>query len=171
MQENHYSSPAKTAITGGSHGGMLVGAASIQYPELYQAAIPQAGVYDMLRFENFTAGGYLGNNFEFGTTKDSLQFLNLLSYSPLHNIKKGIKYPNMLVITGDNDDRVPPLHSYKFMATLQAKGDPSSLYLLKVKKGAGHGGALTFEDYFSDIALRYSFLLKELDLRLEDRIH
>jgi prolyl oligopeptidase len=171
LQNNDYTNPLKTAIAGGSHGGMLVGAALTQRPELYKAAIPSAGVYDMLRFEKFTVGHVATNFFEFGSVADSLDFHNLLSYSPLHNVRQGVKYPSILVVTGNNDDRVPPLHSYKFLAMLQEKGDHSSPYILKIKQGTGHQGALTVEDYLNGISYRYNFLFNELKIKLKDRVN
>ena len=92
-------------------------------------------------------------------------FDNMLSYSPLHNIKKGVKYPNVLLITGDKDDRVPPHHSYKFLATLQEEGDPKSLYQQYVVQGSGHGGALTSLIYTEKLLFEYYFLFNELGLK------
>lgn len=171
LQNNQYTNPDKTAISGGSHGGMLVAAALTQRPDLYKVAIPQAGVYDMLRAEQFTVGHVATNYFEYGSVTDSLDFNNLYSYSPIHNVQKGVKYPSILVITGDNDDRVPPLHSYKFVATLQEKGSDESAYILKVNKGTGHQSALTIEDYLNDISYRYNFLFNELKVKLRDRVN
>ena len=160
-----YTNAEKLAINGGSHGGLLVGAAITQRPELFKAAIAEAGAFDMLRFEKFTAGSVNTNINEFGTTSNSTDFLNLKSYSPLHNIKKGTKYPNVLLTTGDHDDRVPPHHSYKFLATLQENGNPKSLYQLYIVPGAGHGGALTGKDAVDKLIFKYYFLFDQLGLR------
>ena len=160
--DQNYTSSEKLGANGGSHGGLLVAAAAIQRPELFKAIIAEAGPYDMLRFENFTIGSINISTKEFGTTSDSSDFKNLRSYSPLHNIKEGVKYPNILLMTGDSDDRVPPHHTYKFLATLQAKGSPESLYIMYLIPGAGHGGALTFNDWFDKVLYKYAFLYDQL---------
>lgn len=166
INEN-YTNSEKLAINGGSHGGLLVGAAIIQRPELFKVAIAEAGAFDMLRFENYTVGSATKNVNEFGTTKDSADFFNLASYSPIHNISKGIKYPNVLLITGDHDDRVPPFHSYKFLAAIQENGNPESLYHLYLIPGAGHGGALTAKDWADKLLYKYYFLFDQLDLKFD----
>jgi len=160
-----YTNPDKLAVAGGSHGGLLVGAAITQQPELFKAAIIEAGVLDLLRFEKFTIGSSVTSVNEFGTTTSSEDFINMVSYSPLHNIKKGVSYPSVLLFTGDNDDRVPPFHTYKFLATLQEKGDPKSLYLLYLVNGAAHGGAFTSDDFYDKLLFKYYFLFDQLDLR------
>jgi len=87
------------------------------------------------------------------------------SYSPLHNVKKGVKYPNILIITGDSDDRVPPFHSYKFLASLQEKADQTSLFELYLIPGAGHGGALTSRDWADKLLFKYDFMFNQLELK------
>ncbi len=160
-----YTSPSKLAISGGSHGGLMVGATITQRPELFKAAIAEAGIFDMLRFENFTVGSTLTNLSEFGSVSDYNEFVNLYSYSPLHKIKEGVEYPNLLLITGDSDDRVPPLHSYKFLATLQERGNPKSLYHLYLIPGAGHSGALTPTTWVDITLYKYYFLFSQLGLK------
>jgi len=160
-----YTNAEKLAINGGSHGGLLVGAAITQRPELFKTAIIEAGALDMLRLEHYTAGAVSTNLHEFGSVTDSLDFINLKSYSPLHNIKKGIRYPNVLLITGDHDDRVPPFHSYKFLATLQENGDPKSLYQMYLRSGAGHSNAQTQKDFENTLLFKSYFLFDELGLR------
>src|SRR6185295_10066897 len=113
-----YTSRQKLAIEGYSNGGLLVGACLTQRPDLYGAALPGVGVLDMLRFHKFTIGWAWVS--EYGSSDDPEQFSNLLSYSPLHRIRPGAKYPPTLVTTPDHDDRVVPAHSFKFAATLQA---------------------------------------------------
>jgi prolyl oligopeptidase len=159
-----YTNPEKLAIRGGSHGGLLVGVAITQRPELFKAAIAEAGVFDMLRFGKYTIGSS-GTSFnEFGDIRDSIDFCNMKSYSPLHHITKGTEYPNVLLITGDSDDRVPPFHSFKFLATLQEYGSPKSLYQLYLIPGAGHSSALTNEDWLNKLLFEYYFLFDELKL-------
>lgn len=160
-----YTNAEKLAINGGSHGGLVVGATITQRPELFKAAIAEAGVFDMLRFENYTVGSVNTNLNEFGSVSDSLDFVNLKSYSPLQNIEKSVRYPNVLLITGDKDDRVPPFHSYKFLAALQENGDPKSLYQLYLISDAGHRGALTGYDWEDVMLFKYYFLFDELGLR------
>lgn len=118
----------------------------------------------MLRFNKYTVGGVNTNLMEFGTPENEGDYQNLNSYSPLHNIQENVKYPNLLLLTGDSDDRVPPFHSYKFLASLQEKADNSSLYLLFVTKGAGHGGALTQTDFEELLLFKYYFLFDNLKI-------
>lgn len=162
---NQYTNPNKLMASGGSHGALLVSAAAIQRPELFKAIIVEAGPYDMLRFHNFTVGSMNVNENEFGNPAFEEDYRNLKSYSPLHNIQKGQKYPNVLLITGDTDDRVPPHHSYKFLARLQELGDPEALYQLYVTPGSGHGGALTPEDYVEKLLFESYFLFDQLEMR------
>ena len=165
ISEN-YTNSERLAINGASHGGLLVGAAITQRPELFKAAIAEAGVYDMLRFEKFTIGSANTNVNEFGTVTDSLDYANLKSYSPIHNMKVGTKYPNVLLIVGENDDRVPPFHSYKFLANLQEKGSDDSLYEIYTVKGTGHGGALNDHDFTQELTHKYSFLFSQLNVKI-----
>jgi prolyl oligopeptidase len=114
---NKYTQPAKLAIRGGSNGGLLVGAVLTQRPELFGAALPAVGVMDMLRFQHFSINWTLAA--EYGSSDKPEQFHYLRAYSPLHNLRQGTKYPPTLITAGDHDDRLPPLHSYKFAATMQ----------------------------------------------------
>ncbi|QDO93632.1 S9 family peptidase [Formosa sediminum] len=154
----NYTSPQHLGSNGGSHGGLLVSSAALQRPDLFNAVVAEAGPYDMLRFGKYTVGSVTTNIEEFGAVTDLNDFNNLISYSPLHNINAGVKYPNFLVMTGDSDDRVPPLHTYKFLATLQEKANPTSLYLMYVTPGKGHGSALTTNDWFDEVLYKYAFL-------------
>lgn len=157
-----YTNPEKLAIKGRSHGGMLVGAAVTQSPELFKVAIAEAGPFDMLRKGLFTSATRAINISEYGVVSNHLDFNHLKSYSPLHNIKPQENYPDVLLITGDHDDRVPPHHSYKFLATLQEKANPNSTYIMYVVPGSGHGGALNIEDSTDKILFEYYFLLDRL---------
>ncbi|MFD0975260.1 prolyl oligopeptidase family serine peptidase [Salinimicrobium gaetbulicola] len=163
--DNKYTNPGKLVITGGSHGAMLVSAASTQRPELFKAVIAEAGPYDMLRFNKFTVGAVNTNLREFGDPTIREDYNILKSYSPLHSLQKDKKYPNMLLITGDSDDRVPPHHSYKFLAQIQEFGDPAGLYHMYLTPGSGHGGALTPEDAVEKLLFEYYFLFDQLDIR------
>ena len=155
-----YTNPTKLAITGASHGGMLVAAAAIQRPELFQAVVPQVGVFDLMRLEKFTVGNI--NTYEFGTVTDSTEFVNMLSYSPLQNIQPDVDYPAMLIMTSDNDDRVPPFQSYKFTAALQNRKAQTNPILLRIEKNAGHYGSSTLLEDIDATADKYSFILSQL---------
>ncbi len=160
-----YTNPEKLAIKGGSHGGLLVGAAITQRPELFKAAVAEAGAFDMLRFDKYTVGTVAANIEEFGLLSNEEDYKNLKSYSPLHNTIAETKYPNVMLITGNTDDRVPPFHSYKFLATLQEYGDPTSLYQLYIVPGSGHGGALTGEDWVNKLLFENYFLFDQLGVK------
>ena len=136
---NKYTQPAKLAINGGSNGGLLVGAVVNQRPELFGAAVPQVGVMDMLRFHKFTIGWAWTS--DYGSSENADEFKALLAYSPLHTIKSGpgVRYPAILVTTGDHDDRVVPAHSFKYTATLQAAETGPAPKLIRIETQAGHG--------------------------------
>ncbi len=133
-----YTSSEKLAIMGRSNGGLLVGACMTQRPELYKVAFPGVGVMDMLRYHKFTIGW--GWAVEYGSSDSAAHFKNLLSYSPLHNIKERSDYPATLITTADHDDRVVPAHSFKFAATLQEKSKGANPVLIRIDTKAGHGG-------------------------------
>ncbi|MEJ6006161.1 prolyl oligopeptidase family serine peptidase [Paucibacter sp. AS339] len=134
---NKYTQPAKLAINGGSNGGLLVGAVVNQRPELFGAAVPQVGVMDMLRFQKFTIGWAWEP--DYGSSDKADEFKALLAYSPLHTIKSGVKYPAIMVTTGDHDDRVVPAHSFKYAAALQAADTGAAPKLIRIETQAGHG--------------------------------
>lgn len=138
LASSGWSRPGRTAINGGSNGGLLVGACLTQHPELFGAAIPEVGVLDMLRFHRFTIGWAWKS--DYGDPEDADDFKVLLSYSPLHNVRPGVNYPPTLVMTGDHDDRVVPGHSFKFAAALQAaQADSDAPILIRVETSTGHG--------------------------------
>lgn len=134
---NKYTTPAKLGINGGSNGGLLVGAVVNQRPELFGAAVPQVGVMDMLRFHKFTIGWAWVS--DYGSSDNAEEFNALFAYSPLHNIKSGVKYPPILVTTADHDDRVVPAHSFKYTAALQAADTGPAPKLIRIETSAGHG--------------------------------
>lgn len=133
-----YTSKNKLGISGGSNGGLLVGACMTQRPDLYKVAFPAVGVMDMLKFHKFTIGwGWVP---EYGSADQSAEMFNYLKgYSPYHNIKPGVKYPATLITTADHDDRVVPAHSFKFAARLQEYGKKDVPLLIRIEKNAGHG--------------------------------
>jgi prolyl oligopeptidase len=151
--ENNYTSSSFLAIRGGSNGGLLVGATMTQRPDLMQVALPAVGVLDMLRYHTFTAGA--GWAYDYGTAEQSKEmFTYLKKYSPVHNVKKGMKYPATLVTTGDHDDRVVPAHSFKFAAELQEKQTGDAPVLIRIETNAGHGAGTPVEktiEQYSDI--------------------
>lgn len=160
--EKGYTAPKKIAITGTSHGGLVMGAALTMRPDLFGSAAIDVGVLDMLRFENFTVGATNTNISEFGSVKKVEEFNNLLSYSPYHNVDDSISYPSTLIMTGKYDDRVPPLHSYKFTALLQNNPAQENPVLLWTQDETGHYGASNMEDKLIENAYKYGFLLDEL---------
>ena len=137
LASSGWSSRDRIAITGGSNGGLLVGACLTQHPELFGAVVGHVGVYDMLRFHKFTIGwAWTG---EVGNPDDPLEYQWLRAYSPLHNVRPGTHYPATLLLTGDHDDRVVPGHSFKFAAALQAAQVGEEPILIRVDTAAGHG--------------------------------
>lgn len=160
---NKIASPRRIAIHGGSNGGLLIGMAMVQRPELYSAVVPAAGLFDLANFHKFTSASYVGIR-EYGDPNDSLEFHNLIKLSPLHNIRNVIKYPPTLAITGSHDDRVVPSHSYRFIAALQnnvrALNYPPP-YMLHVKENTGHN-TMGFFQY----ALMYSFIYEQLNMKI-----
>ncbi len=153
-----YASKETLAINGGSNGGLLVGATLTQRPDLFAAAVPQVGVLDMMRYHKFTIGWAWA--VDYGTSEDSKEmFEYLLKYSPLHNVKKGVKYPATMVMTSDHDDRVVPAHSMKFAATLQANADPSSPIIIRIESKAGHGAGKPTAKIVEEAVDMYSFIL------------
>ncbi|MGC1730010.1 MAG: prolyl oligopeptidase family serine peptidase [Steroidobacteraceae bacterium] len=161
----HYTSSPKLAIYGRSNGGLLVGACLTQRPDLYGAAVPQVGVLDMLRFDKFGQGaGWEG---DYGSPDDPADFHALYAYSPVHNVHPGTRYPATLIITGDHDTRVMPMHSFKFAAALQAAQAGTAPVLLEVERDSGHGGAETVTHAIALNADIYAFLAQNLGLKAQ----
>jgi prolyl oligopeptidase len=159
-------SPSKLAINGGSNGGLLVGACMTQRPELFGACVPAVGVMDMLRFHKFTIGWAWVS--DYGSPDEPQQFKTLYAYSPLHNLKPGIKYPATLVTTADHDDRVVPGHSFKFIATLQAAQAGEAPVLIRIQTKAGHGFGKPTTILIEELADMFAFLIEVLSIR--DRV-
>jgi len=162
LVEEGYTVPEKLAIMGGSNGGLLVGAAMTQQPEQFGACIAAVGVMDMLRYQRFTAGHFWRG--EYGTVDDPEEFHNLLSYSPYHNLREDVRYPATLITTADTDDRVVPMHSFKFGAALQrAQGGPAPV-LLRIETRGGHGAGTPISKSIDLAADRFAFLWKYLQM-------
>lgn len=161
---NKVTSPAKLAIAGGSNGGLLVGAAMTQRPELFGAALPAVGVMDMLRFHKFTIGwAWTG---DYGSSDNPEEFKSILAYSPLHNLRQGTCYPPTLITTADHDDRVVPAHSYKFAAAAQAAQGSAAPVLIRIESKAGHGAGKPTTKQIAETADRWAFLAKSLDMKV-----
>ena len=156
---NKYTSSERLAVRGGSNGGLLVGAAITQRPELFAAAVPAVGVMDMLRFHKFTIGWAWVS--EYGSSDDKAQFEVLRKYSPLHNLKRG-KYPAVLITTADHDDRVVPAHSFKFAATLQQAQAAENPVLIRIETRAGHGAGTPTTKLIEAAADVFAFLAASL---------
>ncbi len=157
-----YTQPAKLAISGGSNGGLLVGAALNQRPDLFGAALPAVGVMDMLRFHKFTIGRAWTS--DYGSADNAEEFAAIYKYSPLHNIKKGSKYPAVMVTTADHDDRVVPAHSFKYAATLQEMQSGDAPVLIRIETKAGHGAGKPTAKVIEEQADIYGFLMKNLGM-------
>jgi prolyl oligopeptidase len=158
---NKYTSREKLAILGGSNGGLLIGAVINQRPELFRAAVALAGVMDMLRFQKFTIGWAWVS--DYGSSDNAEEFKALYAYSPLHNIRAGVKYPATLITTADHDDRVVPGHSFKYAATLQAAASRENPVLIRIDTNSGHSASSTTKrlEQTRDI---YSFLFYNLGI-------
>jgi prolyl oligopeptidase len=154
--------PGRLGIVGGSNGGLLMGAAMTQHPELYRAVVSFAGDYDMLRVEDSPNGQY--NMTEFGTVRDEAQFKALLGYSPYHNVHDGTVYPAVLMIAGENDPRVPPWESRKMIARLQAANKGPNPIMLITRREAGHGIGASFSQRLGDRSAEWLFFANELGL-------
>ncbi len=159
---NKYTQPAKLAVSGGSNGGLLVGAVLNQRPELFGAALPAVGVMDMLRFHKFTIGRAWIS--DYGSADNAEEFKAIYAYSPIHNIRKGAKYPAVLVTTADHDDRVVPAHSFKYAATLQANQGGDAPVLIRIETKAGHGAGKPTAKIIEEQADIYGFLMKNLGM-------
>jgi prolyl oligopeptidase len=159
-----YTSSNFLAIKGGSNGGLLVGATMTQRPDLMKVALPAVGVMDMLRYHTFTAGA--GWAYDYGTAEDSKAMFDYIkSYSPVHNVKAGVKYPATLVTTGDHDDRVVPAHSFKFAAELQAKQAGSNPVLIRIETNAGHGAGKPVSKTIEEAADLQAFTLYNMGVK------
>jgi prolyl oligopeptidase len=160
-----YTSTPKLAIQGGSNGGLLVGACLTQRPDLFGAALPAVGVLDMLRFNKFTIGWAWRSDYG-QPDKNQADFEAVMRYSPLHNIKPGTRYPATFVTTADHDDRVVPLHSFKFTAALQAAQAGPAPILIRIDTEAGHGAGKPTEKVIAERADMFAFLVRELNMTL-----
>jgi prolyl oligopeptidase len=163
--DHKYTCPSRLAISGGSNGGLLVGACMARHPDLFAAALPAVGVMDMLRFDQFTIGWAWVT--EYGSATNPEDFANLYHYSPLHNLREGTAYPATLITTADHDDRVVPAHSFKFAAALQAAQRGHHPVLIRIETKAGHGAGKPTTKMISESTDRLAFLVKVLEMQEE----
>jgi prolyl oligopeptidase len=154
-----YTSHDKLAISGGSNGGLLIGAVVNQRPDLAKVAFPAVGVMDMTRFHKFTIGWAWAS--DYGSVDDSAEMAAYLKgYSPVHNVKPGVRYPAIMVTTGDHDDRVHPGHSFKYAAALQAANPQNPLpMLIRIETNAGHGAGKPISKQLEETADKFAFAL------------
>jgi len=164
--KNRYTQTNKLAISGGSNGGLLVGACMTQRPELFAAALPAVGVMDMLRFHQFTIGWAWTS--DYGSAENPEEFRALYAYSPYHNLRPGVRYPATLITTADHDDRVVPAHSFKFAARLQEcqprNGPP---VLIRIETKAGHGAGKSTSKQIEEAADKLAFLAEALEMKVD----
>ncbi len=156
-----YTSPARMAARGRSNGGLLMGVAMTQHPELFGAIWCGYPLLDMLRYQNFLVGRWW--TAEYGSAEKEDQFPYLLKYSPYHNVKKGVKYPAIMFNTGDSDTRVDPLHARKMTALMQADTGGDRPILLHYELKAGHSSGVSITQLVNDTADELSFLWNETD--------
>ena len=152
----------RLAIRGGSNGGLLVGAVITQRPDLFKAAICAVPLLDMVRYHKFLIARYWIP--EYGDPEKKEDFDYLLTYSPYHNIRQGINHPTTLVIAGENDTRVDPLHAKKFVAALQNNPGQINPIMLYMDYDSGHGSGKSTEQTIKDISIQYSFLMNQLGI-------
>ena len=153
-----YTTHSRLVISGGSNGGLLIGAVVNQRPDLARVAFPAVGVMDMMRFQKFTIGWAWAS--DYGSSDEPAMANYLLGYSPVHNVKPGVTYPAIMVTTGDHDDRVHPGHSFKYAAALQAANpsNPSPL-LIRIETNAGHGAGKPIAKIIEETADKFAFAL------------
>eukprot|EP01128_Nolandella_sp_AFSM9_P006698 TRINITY_DN3508_c0_g1_i1.p1 TRINITY_DN3508_c0_g1~~TRINITY_DN3508_c0_g1_i1.p1 ORF type:complete len:758 (-),score=207.38 TRINITY_DN3508_c0_g1_i1:98-2245(-) len=170
LVEEKYTSPSKITINGGSNGGLLVGACINQRPELYGAAVAAVGVMDMLKFHKFTIGHFWVS--DFGSSDDAEGFKYIHAYSPIHNIHPSKPYPAVFLTTADHDDRVSPLHSYKYIAALQnlvgGRKDQKQPLLIRIEKKAGHGAGKPTAKVIAESADGFAFAAHYLNITWVD---
>jgi len=154
-----YTSPARLGIIGRSNGGLLVGTAMTQRPDLFQAVICEYPLLDMIRYHRFLVARFWVP--EYGSADDEAQFRALLAYSPYHNVKSGVDYPATLLITGDGDTRVAPLHARKMAALLQARSAGARPILLLYDTESGHSGGAPVGKQITDLTDALQFFFAE----------
>jgi prolyl oligopeptidase len=165
-----WTSPRRLGISGGSNGGLLVGAAMTQRPELFAAVACAVPLLDMLRYQHFLIARFWIN--EYGSAEDAEQFRWLRAYSPYHNTRPGTRYPAVLFTTAEGDSRVDPGHARKMTALVQwlQRDDPDAVTLLRVDRDAGHGIGKPLDKQVDDAADQLAFFASRLGLREAERV-
>jgi prolyl oligopeptidase len=153
--------PDLLAIRGDSNGGLLVGAALTQHPELYRVALCGVPLLDMLRYHRFGSGKTWID--ELGSADDARDFRALFAYSPYHRVVEGVRYPSVLLLSATDDDRVDPMHARKFAAMLQARSRGGPV-LLRVEENAGHAGADSIKSLVEQRAQSFAFAMSEVGM-------
>jgi prolyl oligopeptidase len=164
--DRKYTSPDRLAIQGGSNGGLLMGAALTQHPELFRAVVAHVGVFDMLLHDRHPNGAF--NVPEYGTVKDPVQFQALYAYSPYQHVQSGAAYPAVLLLTGANDGRVDPANSRKMAARLQAATSAKNPVLLLISFDSGHGSGTSLSKAIEQQADVFCFLIEQLGLHYKN---
>jgi prolyl oligopeptidase len=164
LKKENYTSTDYLSVSGGSNGGLLVGATMTIQPDVAKVALPAVGVLDMLRYNAFTAGA--GWAYDYGTAQDNKEMFEYLKgYSPVHNVKKGTCYPATLITTGDHDDRVVPAHSYKFAAELQDKQSCKNPVLIRIETKTGHGAGKSTDVLINEYSDKMAFTLWNMGIK------
>jgi len=159
LQTSGYTRPGRTVVRGRSNGGLLMGAAMTQAPELFAAVICGVPLLDMLRYHLFGVGrAWIP---EYGSAEDPEQFGWLHAYSPYHQVKAGVEYPAMLMLSADTDDRVDPMHARKFVAAIEHANAGGAVNLLRIEKNSGHGGSDMRTSYAARMADMVAFALDQ----------
>lgn len=162
--------PSKITISGGSNGGLLVGACINQRPDLFGCGLASVGVLDMLRFHKFTIGAAWKGDYGDPDVREDFEYL--LTYSPLHNVDNSKSYPAVLLTTGDHDDRVVPLHSLKMIATLQYELSKSvnqnKPLMIRVETNGGHGAGKPLKMTLLETADKMAFVAKTIGISWRD---
>mgnify|MGYP000915256058 CR=1 FL=1 len=161
--EQKYTRPDRLAIQGGSNGGLLVGAAMVQRPDLFRAVSCHVPLLDMVRYHLFGSGKTWIS--EYGSADDPAQFEAILAYSPYHHVKPDVKYPSLLMMAADSDDRVDPMHARKFVAAVLHASGSTNPVLLRVETNAGHGGGDMVKKRVESAVDEFSFLFHQLGMR------
>jgi prolyl oligopeptidase len=160
---NKYTTPGRLAIEGGSNGGLLVGAALVQRPELFRAVSCTVPLLDMVRYHKFGMANEWAE--EYGSSEDAEAFKYLYAYSPYHHVKDKTAYPAVLLVGSEDDARVDPLHARKMAARLQEADPNGRPILLIVQRASGHGGGTTLTTLIGQYADEFAFLMNELGMR------
>jgi prolyl oligopeptidase len=160
LVSQHYTSSKGLVARGGSNGGLLVGAAITQRPELFAAGLCGVPLLDMIRYHQFGSGRTWIE--EYGSSEKADDFAALFAYSPYHHVVDKVVYPSMLILSADSDDRVDPMHARKFAALLQARSAGGEV-LLRIERNSGHGGADMVKANVAKLADEYAFAVRATD--------